>query len=65
MATPQKPVLDKTKEFMRMSRRPEDQLSRTQTFIKGKMDLVRHDTSLTKAEKAAAIADLRAQLRRS
>jgi hypothetical protein len=56
------PIADLRKQFARKTPQTPDDEARTRAFIEGKIDMIRGDVTMTPAEKAAAIADLKARL---
>jgi hypothetical protein len=55
------PIEDVRGQFERKaSQTPEDD-ARTRAFIAGKIEMIRRDPQMTEADKAAAIADLKAR----
>ena len=55
------PIADLREQFARRTPQTPDDEARTRAFIAGKIDMIRGDTTMTGAEKAAAIADLKAR----
>jgi hypothetical protein len=58
------PIADVRAQFARKTPQTPEDRARTRAFIAGKIDMVRADTSMTSAEKAAAIAELEHALAR-
>lgn len=55
------PIADLREQFARRTPQTPDDEARTRAFIEGKIDMIRGDATMTAAEKAAAIADLKAR----
>lgn len=60
-AQQQAPIADMRKEFERKTPQTAEDRARSHAFIEGKIEMLRRDPSLTDAEKAAAISELRAK----
>ena len=58
---PSSPIVDMRDAFARKTPQTEEDRARARAFIDGKIELIRHDPSMTEAEKAAAIAELQAR----
>jgi hypothetical protein len=55
------PIVDMREVFDRKTPQSEEDRIRAQTFIDGKIEMIRRDPHMTDAQKAQAIADLQAR----
>jgi hypothetical protein len=60
----QGPIADMRAQFARKTPQTPEERARARAFIAGKIDMVRADTTMTGADKAAAIAELEQALAR-
>jgi hypothetical protein len=60
-AKPSGPIVDMRDAFARKTPQTEEERAQARAFIDGKIEMVRRDPYMTDAEKAAAIADLKAR----
>jgi hypothetical protein len=52
------PIADVRDSFARKTPQSDEDRAQAQSFIDGKIEMIRSDTNMTEAEKASAIADL-------
>ena len=61
--TPSSPIIDMRSIFARKTPQTKEDRAQARAFIDGKIEMIRRDPYMTDAQKAAAIADLKARRR--